>query len=114
MASRAKMSSLTRSNGNYFTTSEFCSAYNQDPLTEETQQLKSFIIGSKQYTFQRGFYGLCGLPNFFTRITTIHFAPLTKSRQALSYIEDTNMQAQTAEELYSIIKCINFCYTKHD
>ena len=67
---------LTRLNGNYFTTSDLCSAYNQVPLTEETQQLTSFVIGSKQYTFQRGFYGLCGLPNFFSRIMTIHFAPL--------------------------------------
>ena len=55
---------LTRLNGNYFTTSDLCSAYNQVPLTEETQQLTGFVIGSKQYTFQRGFYGLCGQPNF--------------------------------------------------
>ena len=95
---------LTRLNGNYFTTSDLCSAYNQVPLTEETQQLTSFVIGSKQYTFQRGFYGLCGLPNFFSRIMTIHFAPLIKSRQAVTYIDDTIMQAQTAEEMYSIIK----------
>ena len=59
---------LTRLNGNYFTTSDLCSAYNQVPLTEETQQLTSFVIGSKQYTFPCGFYGLCGLPNFFSRI----------------------------------------------
>ena len=85
---------LTRLNGNYFTTSDLCSAYNQVPLTEETQQLTSFVIGSKQYTFQRGFYGLCGLPNFFSRIMTIHFAPLIKSRQAVTYIDDTIMQAQ--------------------
>ena len=95
---------LTRLNGNYFTTSDLCSAYNQVPLTEETQQLTSFVIGSKQYTFQRGFYGLCGLPNFFSRIITIHFAPLIKSRQAVTYIDDTIMQAQTAEEMYSIIQ----------
>ena len=95
---------LTRLNGNYFTTSELCSAYNQVPLTEETQQLTSFVIGSKQYTFQRGFDGLCGLPNFFSRIMTIHFAPLKKSRQAVTYIDDTIMQAQTADEMYSIIK----------
>ena len=30
---------LTRLNGNYFTTSDICSAYNQVPLTEETQQV---------------------------------------------------------------------------
>ena len=74
------------------------------PLTEETQQLTIFVLGSKQYTFQRGFYGLCGLPNFFSRIMTIHFATLIKSRQAVTYIDDTILQAQTAEEMHSIIK----------
>ena len=95
---------LTRLNGNYFTTSDLCSAYNQVPLTEETQQLTSFVIDSKQYTFQCGFYGLCGLPIFFSRIMTIHFALLIKSRQDVTYMDDTIMQAQTAEEMYSIIK----------
>ena len=42
---------LTRLNGNNFTTSDLCSAYNQVPLTKETQELTSFVIGSKQYTF---------------------------------------------------------------
>ena len=35
---------------------------------------------------------------------TIHFAPLIKSTQAVTYIADTIMQAQTADEMYSIIK----------
>ena len=66
---------LTRSNGNDFTTSDLCSANNQVPLMEDTQQLTSFVIGSKQYTFQRGVYGLCGLLNFFSRIMTIILHP---------------------------------------
>ena len=82
---------LTKLKWNYFTTSDLCSAYNQVPLTEETKQLVSFVIGSKQYTFERGFYGLCGLPNFFSRIMTIHFAPLIKRKQAITYIDDTIM-----------------------
>ena len=49
---------LNRLKGNFFTTSDLCSAYNQVPLTEETKQLVSFVIGPKQYTFERGFYGL--------------------------------------------------------
>ena len=35
---------------------------------------------------------------------TIHFAPLLKSRQAVTNIDDTIMQAQPADEMYSIIK----------
>ena len=52
---------ITKLKGNFFPTSDLCSAYNQVPLTEERQQLTRFVIGSKQYTFKRGFYGLCGL-----------------------------------------------------
>ena len=71
---------LTRLKGNFFTTSDLCSAYIQVPINEETKQLVSFVIGPKQYTFERGFNGLCGLPNFFSRIMTIHFALLTKKK----------------------------------
>ena len=94
---------LTRLKGNFFTTSDLCSAYNQVPLTEETKQLVSFVIGPKQYTFERGFYGLCGLPNFFSRIMTIHFAPLIRKKQAITYIDDTIMQAQDETEMFEII-----------
>ena len=38
---------LNRLKGNYFTTSDLCSAYNQVHLTEETKQLESFVIGPK-------------------------------------------------------------------
>ena len=93
------LNSITKLKGNFFNTSDLCSAYNQVPLTEETQQLTSFLIGSKQNTFKRGFYGLCGLPNFFGRIMTIHFARLIKRNQAVTYIDDTIMQAQTVEEM---------------
>ena len=99
---------ITKLKGNFFTTSDLCSACNQVPLTEETQQLTSFVIGSKQYTFRRGFHGLCGLPSFFSRIMTIHFAPLIKRNQAVTNIHDTITQAQTVDEMFDIIA------TKHD
>ena len=41
---------LAKLKGNYFTTSDLRSAYSQVPLTEETKQLVSFVIGSKQYS----------------------------------------------------------------
>ena len=71
---------LSRLKGNLFTTSDLGSAYNQVPLTEETKQLVSSVIGPKQYTFERGFYGLCSLPNFFSRIMTIYIAPLIRKK----------------------------------
>ena len=58
---------LTRLDGVYYTTSDLASACNQVPLSEDTKKLTNFVVGGKQYMFERGFYGLCGLPNFFSR-----------------------------------------------
>ena len=72
-------------------------------LTVETKQLVSFVIGPKQYAFERGFDGLCGLPNFFSRMMTFQFAPLIRKKQAITYIDDTIMQAQDETEMFEII-----------
>ena len=55
---------LTRLDGIYYTTSDLVSAYNQVPLSEDNKKLNSFVVGGKQYIFEREFYGLRGLPNF--------------------------------------------------
>ena len=74
---------MTRVNGKVFSVSDLSCAYHQVPLSSETQKLTSFIIGGKQYTYTRGFYGLCGRPNFFSRLMTIHFDPLIKKSKQL-------------------------------
>ena len=94
---------LTRVKGKFFSVSELSCAYHQVTLSFETQKLTSFIIGGRQYTFTRGFYGLCDLPNFFSRLMTIHFDPLTMKKQAITYIDDTIMQSQTRGEMFTII-----------
>ena len=83
---------LTKANGKFFSVSDLSCAYHQVPLSYETQKLTSFIIGGRQYTFTRGFYGLCGLPNVFSRLMTIHSDPLIRKKQAITYIDDTIMQ----------------------
>ena len=83
--------------------SDLSCAYHQVPLSPETQKLTSFIIGGRQYTYTRGFYGLCGSPNFFSRLMTIHFESLNKKKQAITYIDDTTMQSQNKGEMFSII-----------
>ena len=94
---------MTRMNGKFFSVSDLSCAYHQVPLSSETQKLTSFIIGGRQYTFTRGFYGLCGLPNFFSRLMTIHFDPLIRKKQAITYIDETIMQSQTRGEMFTII-----------
>ena len=94
---------MTRVNGKFFSVSDLSCAYHQVPLSPETQKLTSFIIGGRQYTYTRGFYGLCGLPKFFSRLMTIHFEPLIKKKQAITYIDDTIMQSQKKGEMFSVI-----------
>ena len=93
----------TRVNGKLFSVSDLSCAYHQVPLSPETQKFTSFIIGGRQYNFTRGFYGLCGLANFFSGLLTIHFDPLIKKRQAITYNDDTIMQSQTKHEMFTII-----------
>ena len=40
---------------------------------------------------------------FFSRLLTVHFEPLMKKKQAITYIDDTIMQSQTKGEMFSII-----------
>ena len=94
---------LTRMNGKFFSVSGSSCAYHQIPLSPETQKLTSFFIGGRQYFYTRGFYGLCGLPNFFSRLMTIHFEPLIKKKKAITYIDDAIMQSQNKSEMFSII-----------
>ena len=94
---------ITRVNSKVFSVSDLSCAYHQVPLSLETQKLINFIIGGKQYTYTRGFYGLCGFSNFFSRLMTIHFDPLIKKKQAISYIDDTIMQSQNNNETPIVI-----------
>ena len=93
----------TRVNSKVFSVSDLSCAYHQVPLSLKTQKLTSFIIGGKQYTYTRGFYGLCGLPKFFSPLLTIHFDPLIKKTQAITYIHDTMMQSQNKNEMLTVI-----------
>ena len=80
---------MTKITGTVITSSELSSVYNQVPLTEDKQEVKSFIVGGRQYTYQKGFYGLKPLPSFFSRLMRYAFAPLIKRKQAVTYIDDT-------------------------
>ena len=55
---------MTPVKGKIFSVSDLSCVYHQVPLSPETQKLTSFTIVGRQYTYTRGFYGLCGLPIF--------------------------------------------------
>ena len=58
---------LARANKKYKSTIDLMYAYAHTPLDEETIKLTGFSSGDKLYAFIRGFYGLKGLPIFFTK-----------------------------------------------
>ena len=70
-------------------------AYAHAPLDEETITLTSFSSGDKLYAFIRGFYGLKGLPNFFTKQMYSFFQKLIDQGFAIVYIDDILLLAHT-------------------
>ena len=95
---------LTRLKGKIFSTADMSCAYMQVPLTKATQRLVSFVVGGTQYTFMTGFYGLSGLPNFFSRVMTIAFKPIVESGDALTYLDDILLMAEGKEDMFKLIK----------
>ena len=94
---------MTRVNRKFFSVSDLSCAYHEVPLNPETQKLTSFIICGRQYTYTRGSYRLCGLPNFFSGLMTSQFEPLIKKKQAITYIDDTKLQSKNRGKMFSII-----------
>ena len=58
---------LARANKNSKPAIDLMYAYAHAPLDEETITLRRFPSGDKLYAFTQGFFGLKGLPNFFTK-----------------------------------------------
>ena len=62
------------------------------------------MIGGKQYAYQFGFYGLCGLPQWFSRMMAINFEPLIKKKKAIAYLDDSLLQSHTKAEMFTIFR----------
>ena len=79
---------LARANKKYKSAIDLLYAYAHAPLDEDTIELTSFSSGDKLFAFIRGFYGLKGLPNFFTKQLSSFFKTLLEQGFALVYIDD--------------------------
>ena len=88
-------------------------AYAHTPLDEETIKLTGFSSGDKLYTFIRGFYGLKGLPNFFTKQMSTFFRSLIDKRSALVNIDDIFL-ADEKQEMFELIKELHKLATKEN
>ena len=89
-------------------------AYVHTPVDELTIKLTGFSTGAKLYTFIRGFYGLKGLPNFFTKQMSTFFQPLIDKRSALVYINDILLLADEKQEMFELIKELHKIATKEN
>ena len=79
-------------------------AYAHAPLDEETITLTSFSSGDKLYAFTRGFNGLKGLPNFFTKQMYSFFWKLIGQGFAFVYIDDILLLAHTKTHILDLIE----------
>ena len=95
---------LARANKKYKSTIDLMYAYAHTPLDEATIKLTGFLSGDKLYAFLRGFYGLKGLPNFFTKQMSTFFRSLIDKRSALVYIDDILLLANEKQEMFELIK----------
>ena len=103
LALRTSSDDYDHSERKVFLSQRLVLCHHQVRLSSETQKLTSFFIDGRQYNFTRGFCGLCGLPKFFSRLMTIHFDPRIRKKQEITYIDDTIMQSQTGNEMFTII-----------
>ena len=105
---------LARANKKYKSTIDLMYAYAHTPLDEETIKLTGFSSVDKLYAFIRGFYGLKGLPNFFTKQMSTFFRPLIDKRSALVYFDDILLLADEKQEMFELIKELHIIATREN
>ena len=89
-------------------------AYAHTPLNEDTIKLTSFSSGDKLFAFIRGFYGLEGLPNVFTKQMSTFFRTLIEQGFALVYIDDILLLSDSKEHMFQLIEQLHIISTKNN
>ena len=86
--------------------------YAHSPLDEKTIKLTGFSSEDELFSFIRGFYGLKGLPKFFTKQMSTFIRPLIDKRSAVVYIDDILLLADEKQEMFELIKELHKITTK--
>ena len=89
-------------------------AYVHTPLDEDTIKLTSFSSGDNFFAFIRGFNGLKGLPNFFTKQMSTFFKTLIEQGFALVYIDDILLLSDSKEHMFQLIEQLHIISTKNN
>ena len=105
---------LARANKKYKSAIDLMYAYAHTPLDEDTIKFTSFSSGDKLFAFIRGFYGLKGLPNFFTKQMSTFFKTLKEQGFALVYIHDIILLSDSKEHMFQLIEQLHNISTKNN
>ena len=104
---------LARANKKYKSALDLMYAYAHTPLDEDTIKLTSFSSGDKLFAFIRGFFGLKGLPIFFTKQMSTFFKTLIEQGFALVYIDDMFLLSDSKEHLFQLIEQLHIISTNN-
>ena len=105
---------LARASEKYKCPIDLMYAYAHTPLDEKTINITNFSSGDKLFAFIRGFYGLKGLPNFFTTQMSSFFKTLIEQGFALVYIDDILLLSNSEEHMFQLIEQHHAISTNHN
>ena len=105
---------LARANKKYKSAIDLMYAYAHTPLDEDTIKVTSFSSGDKLFAFIRGFYGLKGLPNFFTKRMSTFFKTLIEQGFDLVYIDDILHLSDSKEHMFQLIDQLHIISTQNN
>ena len=77
-------------------------------------KITSFSSGDKLFAFKRGFYGLKGLPIFFTKQMSTFFKTLIEQGFALVYIDDVLLLSNSKEHMFQLIEQLHTTSTENN
>ena len=98
---------LARANKKFKSAIDLMYAYGHAPLDEDTIKLTSFSSGEKLFAFIRGFYGLKGHPNFFTKQMSSFFKTPIEQGFALVYIDNILLLSDSEEHMFQQLHIIS-------
>ena len=97
---------ITRVNGKVFSVSDLSCAYHQVPLSPDTQKLTSFIIQLVVWEtvhLHTWVLWLMRTSKLLQSANDNTFRPPHQEKQAITYIDDTILQSQNKNEIFTVI-----------
>ena len=88
--------------------------YAHTPLDEEPIKLENFSSVDKLCLSLEVFFGLKGLPNFFTKQMSSFLKTLIDQGFTLVYIDDLLILSNSKEHMFQLIAQLRFISTKHN